>query len=91
MRNLLAFTAAAVLAFAVIGWYLGWYRVDHAPASSGRHSISIDIDSKKISEDVRSGVKKGQEKLHEWLDQEPTESANSKLEPLNHPLVIPQQ
>ena len=63
MRNLLALAAAALIAFAGIGWYLGWYRVQSNPTSTGRH-ISIDVNTPKIKEDVG----RGKERLRDWLD-----------------------
>lgn len=86
MRNLLAFLAAAALTFAGLGWYLDWYKIQSTPTTAGRHSIQIDINSKKITEDVHRGVKKGEEKLENVLDKErpstgsPTSDA-SKTEP----------
>jgi hypothetical protein len=64
MRNLLAFAAAAVLAFAGVGWYLGWYHVSPTPAAAGHRSVKIDIDSDKIGNDLR----KGEQRLQETLD-----------------------
>src|SRR5947208_2280392 len=31
MRNLLALLGAAVVAFAVVGWFLGWYQIKTTP------------------------------------------------------------
>lgn len=55
MRNLLALLAAAVLAFAGIGWYLGWYEVKSEPSVSGHEKVNIDINGSKIISDVRKG------------------------------------
>ncbi len=57
MRNLLAFLAAVVLAFAGVGWYLGWYKVDTAWLSSGHLDVHGDINGPKIKEDIREGEK----------------------------------
>jgi hypothetical protein len=62
MRNLLALVAAAVLAFAGIGWYLGWYKVQTDSTPTGRH-ISIDLNTPKIREDVD----RGKEKVRDFL------------------------
>ncbi len=70
MRNLLAFLALAALTFAGLGWYLDWYKIQSTPTSAGRHSIQIDINSKKITEDVHKGVQQGEEKLQQALDKE---------------------
>jgi len=55
MRNLLALLAAAFLAFAGIGWYLGWYQVKSDPTLSGHQNVNIDINGTKILSDVKKG------------------------------------
>lgn len=55
MRNLLALAAALVLAFAGIGWYLGWYDVNSQPSTSGHQKVDIDFNSSKIIADVKKG------------------------------------
>jgi hypothetical protein len=69
MRNLLALAAAALIAFTGIGWYLGWYKIQTTPTSTGRH-ISIDVNTPKIKEDVG----RGKEKLRDWLDRDENKS-----------------
>jgi len=69
MRNLLAFAAALVLAFAGIGWYRGWYKVESEPTSPGHQSVNIDFNRDKIVEDGAQGVKKVEEKLQKVLNQ----------------------
>src|SRR5712664_3390644 len=68
MRDLLALTAALVLAFAGIGWYRGWYKVETEPATGGHQTVNIDFNRDKIVEDSEKGVKKVEEKLHKVLD-----------------------
>lgn len=65
MRNLLALAAAAVIAFVVVGWFLGWYEITSVATSSGKE-YKVDINSPKITEDIT----KGKEKLREALDKE---------------------
>ncbi len=62
MKNLLALGAAALLGFAGIGWYLGWYSFQATPTATGEH-ISIDLNTPKIKQDVG----KGKEKLRDYL------------------------
>jgi hypothetical protein len=64
MRNLLAFLAAVVIAFAGAGWYLGWYQVESAPAPAGKNAVKIEIDRSKIGTDLH----KGGERLHDVLE-----------------------
>jgi hypothetical protein len=63
MRNLLAFLAAVLLIFAVLGWFRGWYVVEKTPASPGHSAVKVDIDSGKIGEDLHEGGEKLQEAL----------------------------
>jgi hypothetical protein len=77
MRNLLALLGAALVAFLGLGWYLDWYHVTPKPASAtGHRSVEIDVNTKKIGEDVEHGVKTGSEKLHDLIegDKKPTAS-----------------
>ncbi len=61
MRNTLAFVAALVVVVAGLGWYLGWYQVFVKPGQDGHQSVKIDIDTKKVGEDLKKGEKKLQE------------------------------
>jgi len=63
MRNLLALLAAALLVFAGVGWYLGWYKISSTSDESGHRKINIDVDKNKIADDLN----KGREKLRELL------------------------
>lgn len=55
MRNLLALFGAVLLAFAGIGWYLGWYQFKTEPELSGHQNVNIDINAPKIMADVKKG------------------------------------
>lgn len=68
MRNLLALLAATCLVLAGVGWFLGWYRVQSVPASSGHQQITIDFDKKKAGHDVKEGAEKALEKGAELKD-----------------------
>lgn len=70
MRNLLAFLAAALIAFLGLGWYLGWYSFKPVSTAEGHKSFNIDINADKIKSDVAKGVQKGEEKIHDVLDKE---------------------
>jgi hypothetical protein len=58
MRNILALIGAAVLGFAVLGWYLQWYKVGTEPTSDGHRKVNIDFSTTKIAEDVKAGEQK---------------------------------
>src|SRR5947209_5051596 len=100
MRNLLALTAALVLAFAGIGWYRGWYKVETEPAAGGHQTVNIDFNRDKIVEDSEKSVKKVEEKLQKVLDRKAqdnfTEAEGKKAEikgaiSLSPPKLIIQQ
>jgi hypothetical protein len=78
VRNLLALVAVLVLAFAGIGWYRGWYKVETEPSTPGHQSVNIDFNRDKIVEDSAQGVKKVEEKLQKVLNQDGTTDGNSK-------------
>jgi len=74
MRNLLAFLAAALIAFIGLGWYLGWYSFQRTPTLAGHQVFNVDINATKIRQDLAKGVQKGEEKLQEVLDKNKTDS-----------------
>ena len=76
MRNLLALLGAVVVAFAVVGWYRGWYSVEKETDRAGHESVNIEIDRNKISSDLH----KGGERIHEALEK----GHAHKEEPFKH-------
>jgi hypothetical protein len=64
MRNLLALVGALVVAFAVVGWYRGWYNFKTEPDAAGHQEVNIDINGLKIKQDLN----KGRQKLKGVLD-----------------------
>jgi len=64
MRNLLALAALVVLVLVGLGWYLGWYQVQRTSAQDGHHSFNVDVNAKKIKEDVRTG----EDKIHKAIE-----------------------
>lgn len=69
MRNLLAFTAAAALTVAGLGWYLGWYKIHATPANNGHRNVNIDINTEKINDDFHCAEKKILDQANEHLQQ----------------------
>ena len=64
MKNLLALVGLVVVLVAGGGWYLGWYKLGSEPAGSGHRKINVDVNTNKISEDL----KKGRETVGGFLD-----------------------
>src|SRR5262249_16940830 len=58
MRSLLTLIGAAVVTFAVVGYFLGWYRIHTAPGPEGRPQMNIDFNGTKIKEDLSKGKTK---------------------------------
>jgi hypothetical protein len=52
MRNLLALIGAAIVLFAGLGWYLGWYTFALEPSVNGKQRIQFDVDTGKMTGDV---------------------------------------
>jgi hypothetical protein len=73
MRNLLSLFAFAVLVFTGAGWYLGWYKVQSNPAPDGHRSYNVDINGRKIQEDLQ----RGKQKLQEAMDQKSKDNDNT--------------
>ncbi|MGL4553599.1 MAG: hypothetical protein ACRC33_20750 [Gemmataceae bacterium] len=65
MRNMLAFLAFCVLAFAVVGGYLGWYSPRTGTGPDGKPSLSIDFNTKKIADDFKAAEQAIEKKLAE--------------------------
>jgi hypothetical protein len=61
MRNVLALVGAATVTFLALGWYLGWYQISSLPSPGGKQALQVEINSGKITEDVKKGVEKGGE------------------------------
>jgi hypothetical protein len=71
MRNLLALLGFALVVFLVVGWYLDWYHITPKTGSTaGQRSYQLDINSKKIGDDVHKGVDAVEQKGHELLDKD---------------------
>ena len=78
MRNILAFLAAMVLMIGGTGWYLGWFSVQSTAGSAGKRQVNIEVDSRKISEDLQ----KGTEKIQQVIDQSRSaDSSNASDKP----------
>ena len=52
MRSLLTLVGAAVVTFAVVGYFLGWYQVHTAPGPDGHRKVDIDFNAQQFQQDV---------------------------------------
>ncbi len=52
MRNLLALAALAVIIFAVVGYYQGWYAIEETAAADGQKSYRVVFFTNKTQEDL---------------------------------------
>jgi hypothetical protein len=69
MRNLLALLGFALVTFLVVGYYLNWYHITPQSANpAGHQGVVIDINKKKIGDDVNRGLKAGEEAVHDAID-----------------------
>jgi hypothetical protein len=58
MRSLLTLVGAAVVTFAVVGWFLGWYQVRTTPGPGGHREVNIDFNGPQIKADLKKGQQK---------------------------------
>lgn len=58
MKNFLALAAALVVVFAGVGWYLDWYRFTSRPNGEGKHTVTVDFNTDKISSDLQKAREK---------------------------------
>src|SRR6185312_10344748 len=65
MRNMLAFLAAATLTLFAVGWYLDWFHLQSVPGNSGHRNVTIDINTRKIQQDLTEAEHKVEKKLAE--------------------------
>ena len=85
MRNILALAAVAALAFAAVGWYLGWYKISSTTDSAGHQNIHIDVNKPKIVHDVNEG----REKLRDALTSKPPAGERQIVMPDGTPVGPP--
>ena len=84
MRNLLALVGLAVVAFAAIGWYCGWYKLTVTRDQSGQPEIKTTVNTEKVADDSSSFFKRV-----EQLVTEKARSGDQKTEPTTTPGNIP--
>lgn len=72
MRNMLALAALALIGFAAIGYFRGWYSIESVPSASGGRHIEIDVHSPKITQDIKTGKDKLRNLLNSDKRNEPT-------------------
>lgn len=90
MRNLLALLALLVLAFATIGWYQDWYHIRGVPAPDGQQSLTVDINTRKIGQDLNKAEASIQHKLEEKARAARAEAARQdKTPPVTKPTAAP--
>ena len=68
MRSLLKLVILGVCIFLALGYYLDWYSFSNTSAEAGHVGIQMDLNKKKIGDDVNHGVEAGSKKVHELID-----------------------
>lgn len=84
MRNMLALIGAGTVTFLVLGWYLGWYKIDGNPLT-GKQNVNVEINPEKITKDVKKGVQIGVERGSEFIQDVSNRNGNDKPAPLTTP------
>jgi hypothetical protein len=80
MRNLLALIGLAVLGFVVIGWHQGWYTFQTETSTAGHRKFDVDLNTDKISKDVKSGEEKLQHAVSS--NQQSSTTPTTNVQPL---------
>jgi len=91
MRNLLALLGAMVVAFAVVGWYRGWYTVENESGKDGHEAVNIEINRGRISEDLHKGGERIHEALEKGHKEEPAKPAETGSKELLPHSAVPGQ
>jgi hypothetical protein len=71
MRNLLALLGAALVVFAIVGWYRGWYQFETAAGADGQRDVKIEINGPKIGKDLKHGTQQLENVLEKGKNQPP--------------------
>lgn len=81
MRNLFALIGFAVVAFAVVGWYCGWYQLTLNKGAGGKVEIKTEVDTKKVADDSSTFFQKLGQILSERAQSATTGNAEGKTQP----------
>ena len=86
MKNLVFLLFLAVLAFAVIGYWQEWFKIEGVPSGEGHRRLQIDINTTKIKSDFDRGAERVQDGISHVKDgAEKAKDAASKIEVPSQP------
>lgn len=83
MRNLFALVGFVVVVFLGLGWYLNWYHLDWSTGSDGRAKIGLDVDTNKVTGDLRVGADKAGAFIDTLKTQQTAEKAKRQADDPN--------
>jgi hypothetical protein len=64
MRGLFTLLGFALVAFLGLGYYFNWYTITRTPTDEAGHTkISVDLNGKKVKDDISKGVKASADKI----------------------------
>lgn len=96
MKNLLALVGLVVVVVAGAGWYLGWYKIGTEPTTAGHRKINVDVNTNKITEDLKKGREAVGDLIEKKVEGQPTSlpvfegKGSLTLPPLPNLPAIPQ-
>lgn len=61
MRSLFSLVGFVVVVFLGAGWYFNWYKLDWSTGVDGKTKVQFDVDTNKVTDDLKKGVQKGGE------------------------------
>jgi hypothetical protein len=83
MRNLFALIGALIVGLGVLGWYLGWYKVNFTKNPEGNIQIQTDVDTKKVNGDSSEFF----QKVGQIVDKTQQSGQNGTTSPATTPAV----
>ena len=90
MRNLLALVGAAVIAFAGLGWYFGWYKLTFTKTSDGNLRVETDVNTKKVVTDSGDALKQVGDLVGEKVDKTAQDAKSGQPANTPGPVTPPQ-
>jgi hypothetical protein len=89
MRNLLALLGLALVAFAVVGWFRGWYQFQTVTEPDGHRDVKIEINGPKIDKDVHQGAQTLEKAIESKINKTPGNTSSAPApSPANAPAPV---
>ena len=81
MKNTLALIGLVVVLVVGLGWYLEWYKLVSGPSKDGHRTFNVDVNTNKVTEDIKTGAKKVGEVINDAKSSSSTPDRNVPGQP----------